>query len=304
MSGAGPVGLVGLGLMGTAMAGRLLAAGFEVHGFAPRREVTEAHAARGGIACASVAEVARRCPVVLLSLPDGATTRAVCLGDGGISEAAAPGTVVVDTTTTDPDDAVAVATALADWGIAFFDAGLSGSSTAVESGDVLAVLGGVAQDLPPARRVLDAFCARVVLVGGPGDGMRAKLVINQVHALNRLALAEGLVLAELMGMDLDRMLEVLAGSAAASKATDTWGARMAAGRHHPPQSRVRTGLKDADLIAALGRRHNAPMPALSQYVQLMQAAVAGGLGDADNSAIIEVLRRMAGFGRLPPPAPR
>lgn len=295
MTAALRVGVVGLGLMGMAMAERLVAAGHEVHGYTRSRDGRATLATRGGIAHGSTAAVTGACEVVVLSLPDGAASREVA---AEVATAATGGTVVVDTTTVAPADAEAVAEGLARAGARCYDVGLSGSSAAVRRRGVLALAGGPADGFDPVRAVLEAFCSRVVMVGGAGDGMRAKLVVNHVHALNRLALAEGLVLAERMGMDLDVVLDVLQSSAASSKAGDTWGPRMVAGDHDQPQSRVRTGLKDARLIAAEGRRHGAPTPGLAQYVRLMEEAVAAGLGDADNSALVEMLRRAVS----PPPA--
>jgi 3-hydroxyisobutyrate dehydrogenase-like beta-hydroxyacid dehydrogenase len=293
------VGVIGLGLMGSAIAGRLLDAEFAVYGYTRGTAARDALAARGGTPCASAAEVASHCSVVMLSLPDGATSQSVCEAPEGLIEGGDTETLVVDTTTTSPEEAEGLAAALRVAGIGFLDAGLSGSSNAVAHGAVLALVGGRADDFTRASPALQTFCTKLVHVGDAGNGMRAKLVVNYVHAINRLALAEGLVLTEMMGMDLEQMLDILGSSAASSRAIDTWGQQMVHARHYPPLSRVRTSMKDAELISELARAHQAPTPAWTQFVEVLRSAVSGGLGDADNSAIVEVLRRRAGRGRLP-----
>jgi 3-hydroxyisobutyrate dehydrogenase-like beta-hydroxyacid dehydrogenase len=293
------VGVVGLGLMGSAIAGRLVAAGHSVYGFTRGSAGRDAWVAAGGTTCSTAAEVAAQCSLVLLSLPDGTTSRQVCAGPDGIIDGAGPETLIVDTSTTSPGEAERLASLLGTAGIHFMDVGLSGSSTAVTQGTVLALAGGSHDDVRRAAAVLTTFCTKLIHVGEVGSGMQAKLVVNYVHAVNRLALAEGLVLAETMGMNLEQMLEILGSSAASSRAIDSWGPQMVHARHYPASSRIRTGMKDARLITELATLHGVPTPAWSQFVEVMTSAIAGGLAEADNSAVVEVLRRRVGLGRLP-----
>lgn len=297
MSGADPIGLVGLGLMGTAMSGRLLAAGRAVVGCDPSPAARDAHLARGGTVADSAADVASRCEVVLLSLPDGEISREVCLGRDGVATGARGGTVVVDTSTTLPEQAEAIAEGLAP-GVTFLDAALSGYSGMVARGDVLAMVGGDTAAAAEVEDVLATFCREIRHVGATGDGMRAKLVVNEVLSLNRYAVAEGLVLAEKVGLDPARMLAVLQASAAYSTAMDMWGRRMVEHDYAEPASRIRTHDKDAQLILDLGRRNGAPLPAQAQLNGLVRAAIANDLGDHDNAVIIEILRTLAGLGDL------
>ncbi len=290
------VGLVGLGLMGTAMSTRLLAAGYGVVGSDPAADARAAHEARGGTLAETPADVASACRVVILSLPDGQISRSVCMDAGGVREGATAETIVVETSTTLPEDAAATATALRALSIEFLDAALSGSSDMVARGDTLGMVGGAVAALAVAEPILRTFCKEVRHVGGTGDGLRAKLVVNQVLSLNRFALAEGLVLAEKMGLDLEQMLGVLQASAARSKAMDMWGQRMVDRRYSEPVSRIRMHNKDAQLTIDVGRRYGAPMLATTQLNAIVQLALANDLGEADNSVIIEVLRRMAGIG--------
>ena len=290
------VGLIGLGLMGTAMSTRLLAAGYDVVGYDPAHEARQAHETRGGMLADSPADAATACRVVILSLPNGRISRSVCMDPDGIRETAGPDTIVVETSTTLPDDVAATAAELRGASIAFLDAALSGSSDMVARGDTLGMVGGEAAALAVVEPILRTFCKDVRHVGESGDGMRAKLVVNQILALNRFALAEGLVLAEKMDLDLQQMLGVLQASAAYSKAMDMWGQRMVDGRYSDPVSRIRMHNKDAQITIDVGRTVGAPMLATTQLNSIVQLALANDLGEADNSVIIEVLRRMAGLG--------
>ena len=290
------VGLVGLGLMGTAMSTRMLAAGYQVVGHDPDQAAAGAHEARGGTVAASPAAVAEACRVVVLSLPNGQISRSVCLDPDGIRDGAGPESIVVETSTTLPEDAAATGAELREAAIDFLDAALSGSSDMVARGDTLGMVGGSSAALAVVDPILRTFCKEVRHVGGPGDGMRAKLVVNQILSLNRFALAEGLVLGEKMGLELEPLLGVLQASAAYSKAMDMWGRRMVEAHYTDPVSRIRMHNKDAQLTIDVGRRLGAPMLATTQLNAIVQLALANDLGEADNAVIVEVLRRMAGIG--------
>jgi 3-hydroxyisobutyrate dehydrogenase-like beta-hydroxyacid dehydrogenase len=292
---ADKVGLVGLGLMGTAMSSRLLAAGHEVVGYDVDDRARDAHAARGGALAASPADVAARCRVVILSLPNAQVSRSVCFESGGLAEGLSDDSIVVETSTVLPRDAEAMAAELAEKGAHFADAALSGHSEMVARGDTLGMVGGDPSDLAVVEPTLDPFCRAVMHVGGHGDGMRAKIVVNEILTINRFAVAEGLVLAEKMGMDVGRVLEVLRASAAYSKAMDMWGDRMVERRYTEPASRLDSHSKDARLTIQLGREHQAPMLLTTQINQVVQGMLANGLADLDNSSVVEALRTLAGI---------
>ena len=173
----------------------------------------------------------------------------------------------------------------------------------VERGGSLGIVGGDAEQFAVAAPFLEAICREVMHVGGHGDGMRAKLVINAVLTTNRFAVAEGLVLAESMGMSSQQTLDVLRSSIANSDTAGIWGQRMVDRTFEPPMSRVRQHNKDAQIILDLGREHGAAMLALSQINHVVQIALANGLGDADNSVVSDVLRMLAGLDVLHQNAP-
>lgn len=272
-----PVGLIGLGLLGSALALRLSAAGFAVVGC----DIDPAKSAAGE-RVASAREVAARCRriVVCVLTAEQSAQALASMGD-----ALAPGALVVDTTTGDPDAMAALGEALAARGVGYVDAAIGGGSTQVRAGDALVLAGGRDADLAAAADLLDAFGREVRRMGGPGDGARAKLVFNLVLGLHRAALAEGLGLARALGLDLPATLEALMAGAARSAAMEAKGAKMLA-RDFAPQARLDQHLKDVLTIRAAARTHGARTPLSDTHADLLRALADAGHGGLDNSAVL------------------
>jgi len=278
------IGLIGTGLMGTAIAGRLLAAGFRVRGW--DREAG-CLAASGAEAADSAAAVVRSCDCVVLSLPDSRVVEAV-LDEVGAE--LRPGQVILDTTTGEPEDALRFAERLRPLGVAYLDATVSGSSEQLRRGEALCMVGGAAADFARCAGLFAALGGPVVHVGGSGDGAKMKLVTNLVLGLNRATLAEGLALAEAMGLDLRQTLRVLQSSAAASRIMDSKGEKMIA-REFSPVARLSQHLKDVRIIQQAGESAGLHLPLTEAHRHLLEQAESAGLGAQDNSAVIEVIRR-------------
>jgi 3-hydroxyisobutyrate dehydrogenase-like beta-hydroxyacid dehydrogenase len=296
------IGAIGLGLLGSALTATLLERGFEVQGFDPDPDRLREHGERGGHAAGSVAEAADGVDRVLLCLPTSVVSRAVCLDEGGIAATARPGTVVMDATTARPSDSITIGRGLADHGLAYLDTTVSGSSAMARRRDIVVMVGGPAEAFDRARPVLEALARSVRHVGGPGAGATTKLIVNLVLGAHRLALAEALVLGERSGLDLTVLLDVLKDGAAYSRAMDGWGDRMIAGDHDRPMSRIRQHAKDVGLILEAGQEVGAPLWIGATVAQVLAVAQAQGLSDADNSAVVEVLRRLAPHLRPPDPS--
>ena len=278
------IGIIGTGLMGTAIAERLLAAGFRVLGF----DCDHARlAASGAGEAGSAAMVADACRGVVLSLPDSAVVEGVLDEMNGHLR---DGSLILDTSTGEPGDAEAFARRLRPPGVAYLDATISGSSEQVRRGEALCMVGGNAVDYARCSELFQALGGPVVHVGETGDGARMKLVTNLVLGINRAALAEGLALAEAMGLDLRRTLEVMQSSAAYSRIMDSKGEKMIT-REFTPVARLSQHLKDVRLIQLAGESGGLRLPLTDAHRALLEEAEAAGLGAQDNSAIIEVLRR-------------
>jgi len=213
------------------------------------------------------------------------------LGASGALDAAAPGTVVIDNSTIHPDASAALAGLLAPRGIPMLDAPVAGSSGQARRREAPIVVGGDPEVFARCRPILDALTERVRHVGPNGAGARAKLVINLVLGLNRLALAEGLLFGLRQGLDGRALLAVLKESGAYSRAMDLKGERMVEGNFEA-EGKLVQHLKDVELMLEVGHAAGAPLLATALHRQLLLAGVAGGLGDHDNSAIIAVLRSL------------
>ncbi|MDZ4288562.1 MAG: NAD(P)-dependent oxidoreductase [Prosthecobacter sp.] len=275
------LGIIGLGLMGQAMAKRFLAAGFEVLGWDLETAGREALAEKGGRAAGSVEEVFAECERVVLSLPDSKVVRKVLKQAIGLRR----GQVIIDTSTGDPEDAVAMAEELATQGLPYLDATVSGSSAQVEAGTVTIMVGGDTEAVIGCQEVFACLGPTVFHVGAAGSGARMKLVTNLVLGLNRAALAEGLTLARVLGLDLTLALRVLQGSMAYSRIMDTKGAKMIA-EDFTPQAKLTQHLKDVRLMIEAAAVANMKLPLSETHRALLERAETMGYGDLDNSAVI------------------
>jgi 3-hydroxyisobutyrate dehydrogenase-like beta-hydroxyacid dehydrogenase len=285
-----PVAIVGLGLMGEVYAQRLIAAGMAVTGYDidPMRRARLAEI--GGRPANTIAELAgpSRCIIVAVFNTDQVEDvienhLLPALGEGSNK-------IVLCMSTCDPDQVSALAARVVPRGIRYLDVPVSGTSDQARRGGGVALIGGDLAVADEVRAVLDALFARCFHVGKIGDGGRAKLAVNLILGLNRLAMAEGLVLAERLGLDPAAFLDVARGSASYSQVMDTKGAKMVR-RDFSPEGRVRQTLKDAHLILDQAEAAGQPLPMLALHADVLEACVRAGEGDMDNSIIIEEVRR-------------
>lgn len=290
--------MIGLGLMGSRMATQLVVHGFEVRGFDPDRNRMAEFAATGGSPARSPADAVVGCQAALLSLPNSDVSREVCLGPKSVTVSGVAGLHVYDTTTGRPQDALDIASALDGLGITYCDATVSGNGEIAERGELVVMMGGSRAAYERGIPIFEAIGRTHHHVGNVGSGARMKLLVNQALTIHRMALAETLVVAEMAGLDLDATIAVLEDSLASSKAMEVWGDRMISGDHEHPFSRLRQSSKDARLIVEHGRELGAPVDLVEVVAAALAEGEVSGLGDFDNSSIIEVVRRRAGIGRV------
>jgi len=285
-----PVGVVGLGLMGEVYARRLIDAGVPVTGF----DIDPARSARladiGGRPAPSIADLARPARCIILAVFSTDQVEDViekellpALGEGS-------GKIVLCMSTCDPDRVAALASRVIPRGIRYLDVPVSGTSDQVRRGDGVALIGGDASIADEVGDVFDALFARRFHVGKVGDGGRAKLAVNLILGLNRLALAEGLVFAERLGLDPAAFLDVARGSASYSQVMETKGPKMVRG-DFSAEGRVKQTLKDVHLMldqaAAVGQK----LSVLGVHADVLEACVRAGEAELDNSAVIKEIRR-------------
>jgi 3-hydroxyisobutyrate dehydrogenase-like beta-hydroxyacid dehydrogenase/catechol 2,3-dioxygenase-like lactoylglutathione lyase family enzyme len=275
-------GLIGLGLLGSALAQRMLAAGFSVTGYDPCPQATAAAAAMGCTTVGSSSDVFSACRVVVLSLPNAEIVEEVLAQASGQLTV---GHLIVDTTTGDPDRMATVGGQLLQRGIEYLDATIAASSAQVLVGDAVVMVGGDAAAFQTCEPLFATFARQSVHVGPSGNGARMKLVNNLMLGLSRAALAEALTFAGKCGLDRRAALEVLRAGNAYSRVMDTKGEKMLV-RDFTPQGRLAQHLKDVRLILDCGRRSDAALPLTETHRTLLETCQSAGLGEQDNSAVI------------------
>lgn len=283
------VGIIGIGLVGTAIAERLLASGYQVTGYDIRPERIDEFSLLGGNPAYCATEVASLCERVILSLPTSEIAASVV---DEICPALARGALVIDTTTGAPADAISFAESLAGSHIDYVDATVAGSSRQVRNREAILLCGGTEVAFSRCVDLFELWSKRAFHVGPPGSGARMKLVINLVLGLNRAVLAEGLEFARASGIDPYLALEILKESPAYSRAMDTKGLRML-NEEFDPEARLSQHLKDVRLILTSGKQSGARLPLSGLHEELLAAAEAAGFGSSDNSAVIKVFQQLA-----------
>jgi 3-hydroxyisobutyrate dehydrogenase-like beta-hydroxyacid dehydrogenase len=285
-----PVGIVGLGLLGHAVAGRLLAAGHEVVGFDVVLERRDALAALGGTPASSASAVAAAAAGICTILPSLSTVESVILGPDGLVGAAPPGHTVIQMSTISP--ALTRRLAEAAWvrGVEFLDCPISGTSGMVARGEGIIFAGGTRAAFDRWRPTLEAVLPRAVFVGEAGQAMYLKLVANLLVALNSAAAAEALVMARRGGLDLDLVLDVLGTSAATSRMLEVRGPMMAKGEF-PPQMKLDLFMKDLHLIQEAATGAGAELPLTDVATRLYAAAQSAGHGGEDLASVVTALTR-------------
>ena len=298
----GPVGFIGLGVMGSAMSAHLLEAGHQVIGYDVAPAARDAHAARGGMVAGSPAEVAASAGLVVTSLPSAAALAEVLGGPDGLIAGAAGGAgvgrlIVLETSTLTLADKTAGRQALAESGGTMLDCPLSGTGAQAQRKDLVAYLSGDAAAKARARPVLAAMTRQVYDVGAFGNGMKLKIVANLLVTVHNLAAAEALVLAEQAGLDLAMVLTAIGDGAGTSRMFEVRGPAMAARDYAQPGIRAQVYDKDIGIIAAFAAELRSPTPLFSLAAAFYQAALAQGHGDDDTSSVHAVLRQLAPGGQ-------
>jgi len=288
----GPVGFVGLGVMGSALSGHLLRAGYEVIGYdiAPQRLAE--HATAGGKPADCAADVAAQVQVVVTSLPSARALNEVVRGDSGLTAAPAAGLAVLETSTLPIEVKEGARQVLAAHGVSLLDCPLSGTGEQARRGDVVAYLSGDESAKARAAPVAAAMTRGVHDLGPFGNGSKMKFIANLLVAVHNVAAAEALLLAGQAGLDLATVLEAVGDGAGTSRMFEVRGPLMVAGNY---EASVRTEVfeKDIEIITAFAERLRAPTPLFSLASVFYRAALAQGRGDDDTACVHEVLKQMA-----------
>ena len=290
------IGIIGLGLLGSAVASRLLEGSFEVAGYDTRPEQVKALQAKGLKAVSNVAEAAADADAVFTILPSLESVETTMIGARGLIETAPPSCTLIQMSTISPELTRRLGAAAAVKGLGFLDAPMSGTSTMVQRGDCAIFVAGDRAQADACRPIFDAIAKKTVFVGEIGMASLAKLATNLLVGLNTAALAEAFALAAKGGLAPTTLLEILKGSAADSKMLEIRGPLMASHRFDP-QMKIDLFLKDFKLMLEEGRRLGVPLPLTSVTQQLVTATAVAGRGEEDLAAIVTTLERLAGLNQ-------
>lgn len=287
------VGIVGVGIMGSAFAKNLLNAGFRVIGFDVSLSATAALKAAGGEAAASARDVADRVPIVITSLATTAAFQTVISGPEGFTSSKA-NPIVIDMSTLSIEAKETARAALAAAGKTLLDCPVSGTGAQAAAKDLLVFGSGDKAAYEASLPVLAGMSRAQKYLGAFGNGSRMKFIANHLVNIHNVAAAEAFVLARKAGLDLQLVYDVMADSAGASRMLQVRGPMMVEGRYEPPTARVDLHLKDLDIITEFAAGLSCPLPVFTAASQLYYAASGQGRGGQDTAVVCEVLEGLAG----------
>ena len=279
------IGFIGLGAMGRPMAGHLQRAGYQLFVWARRPESV------GNLAvtrCATPAELGRFCDVVFTVVTSSADVEGLALGQDGLIEGMAPGSVLIDCSTIAPDSAREIAARLGEKSIAMLDAPVSGGEQGAIDATLAIMVGGEAAVLEHVRPLLDCLGQRIVHIGPNGAGQVAKACNQMIMVAAIQAAAEAMRLGAASGVDCAKLRQALAGGSAASRVLDVMGERMVE-RDFSAGIEARLHHKDFGLVLEAGRKNGVPMPLTAAVGQQLNALMAQGWGRDDTSSLLRVL---------------
>ena len=291
------LGFIGLGNMGGRIAQRLLDHGYQLEVYDRDPSKAEAIAAQGGARAKNVFELARAADVVLSCLTNDEAVRSVYTGQEGILAGARPGTIVLEMSTISPESSRELHSLGSQRGIEVLDVAISGSTPAAEQGILTLLVGGKPELFRAAEPIFQAIAKRYFLLGGPGSGTSMKLVVNTLLGVGMQAIAEAVVLGERIGLNRERLLQVLSETAVVAPA-HVGKLASATVNNYSPQFPLRLMNKDFELILTAAAKADVSMPATEAafYVNSEELAVGE---EKDFSAVLRRMEEAAGIESIP-----
>jgi 3-hydroxyisobutyrate dehydrogenase-like beta-hydroxyacid dehydrogenase len=288
--------VVGLGIMGSAMAHNMLKAGFRVIGYDIVPASRAAFAKEGGIVARSPADVARRAPVVITSLP---TTAAVDAVAAEIAAAKPKGLVLVETSTMPLETKERAQKVLAKAGVTMMDCPLSGTGAQARVKDLLVYASGPKSGFDKCAAIFPGFSKGHYYLGAFGNGSKMKYIANHLVAIHNVAAGEAMTLASKAGLDLQQVLDVVAGGAGGSRMFQVRGPMMVANDYSDATMKVEVWQKDMHIIGEFATQLDCPVPLFATSAPIYTAAMASGYAKDDTAVVCAVLENMAGVKRAP-----
>jgi 2-hydroxy-3-oxopropionate reductase len=286
------VGFIGLGIMGTPMAGRIIDGGHQLYAHS-RSGVPGELTEKGAVACDSAKEVAASADVVILMVPDTPHVQSVLFGEKGAAEGLSAGKTVVDMSSISPIETKQFAARINELGCEYLDAPVSGGEIGAKAGTLTIMVGGTREGFDRVRPLFDLMGKNITLVGGNGDGQTCKVANQIIVALNIEAVSEALLFASKAGADPAKVREALMGGFASSKILEVHGERMLK-RSFDPGFRIELHQKDLSLALSGARALNIGLPNTATTQELFNSCAAHGGSAWDHSALCRALEIMAG----------
>lgn len=287
------IGFIGLGIMGTPMAGHLIKAGHAVSVFSITpipSVITEA----GATVCASGRDVAERSDIIILMVPDTPNVAEALFAADGIAAGLTPGKVVVDMSSISPIETKVFAQKINALGCEYLDAPVSGGEVGAKNATLSIMVGGSEATFDRVKPVFELMGKNITLVGGNGDGQTAKVANQIIVALNIEAVGEALLFAAKAGADPARVRQALMGGFASSKILEVHGERMVK-RTFDPGFRIALHQKDLNLALSSARALGVSLPNTATAQELFNSCAAHGGSGWDHSAMVRALENMANF---------
>ncbi len=288
------IGFIGLGIMGRGMVDNLMKAGFEVTVWNRTASRMEPFVARGAFAAGSPKAVAENSDIIIICVSDSPDVEAVVLGEDGVIHGAAAGDLVIDMSTINPVNTVAIAEQLNAKGIAMLDAPISGGSEGAANGTLSIMIGGGEADVARANACFEAMGSTITHVGEQGAGQTVKLSNQILCVVNMLAASEALLFAQAGGVNLEKMLSAVTGGAAGSWMLANRGPQVISDYWEPGFS-IDLQQKDLRLVLGAADKMGVPVIATALCFNLYRTLQAQGLGGDGNHSIIKALEAMAGI---------
>ena len=288
------LGFIGLGLMGKPMATRLLEAGYTVAVHNRSQGAVRDLAGRGAIACTTSREVAERAEVIITMLPDAPDVELVLLGERGVLEGAAPGSVVIDMTTNNPEDSARLAARLWDKQVSMLDAPVSGGDVGARNGTLSIMVGGPRATFEACEPILKVLGHTIVHMGPQvGMGGHAKLANQILVAVTLAGMSEALVYGAKAGIDPALLVEAMSAGLARCGSLDIKAPKVLAGDFQPG-GKIDSQVKDLRYAMQMARKLKVSLPVTSVVNELFHAVQYAGRGDWDHAAIITLIEEFAG----------
>ena len=283
------IALIGAGAMGGAIGRRILETGNSLRVFDLDAEKVAELVAKGGVAAGSAAEAAEGVDFVITSLNSSRIVEAAAFGEGGIAEGAAPGTLIIDMSSIEPDATRRFAEAAKAKGLAWVDSPLSGGAPKALIGELTLMLGGAEADVERAKVALGHVAKNMTHMGGPGAGQTTKMINQVLCGLGFLAVAEATQLALDSGVDAEKIPQALKGGRADSALLQEYMPRFAT-KDYRRTGRIDNMVKDLNMVNDLSRQTGTSMPMTALCTEIHRMLTAAGLGGEDQAAVMEFFK--------------